>query len=168
MFCFCLPWFGSKILDIFQYHDGHHKPDTLPYLSSYCLLSPLWHESGTYCCFNGFSSYWPAISLQKRRSLTRTISSSIKFVKSINPGSLISTFLVFCTFLLHLSWKYPGIFAKIMQMTFGVSNRFRLPYFKLWHFIKKLNSLLCAADHQAWFLSYAFFPNCYIASPEVS
>ena len=119
--CFYLPWFDSKILDILRYHDVHHKWDTLSYLSSHCLLPPLWHESwdlnfvDLLRCFKGFSSYWPTASLEKRRSLTRTILSSMKFVKSINPGSLIWTFLISCTFLFRLSCKYPGIFAKIIQ-----------------------------------------------------
>ena len=60
--CFYLPWFDSEILDILQYHDDHHKLDTLPYLSCHCFLLPLLHESETYAlliCFaiNGFSSY---------------------------------------------------------------------------------------------------------------
>ena len=46
--CFYLPWFDSKTLDILWYYDVHHKWDTLPYLSSHCLLPPSWHDSETY------------------------------------------------------------------------------------------------------------------------
>ena len=125
--CFCLPWFDSKIPDILRYQDGHPKLDVLPYLSSHCLLPPLWHESETcfadmLCCFNDFSSYWPTTSLEKRGSLTRTISSSMKFVRSINPGSHIWVFLIFFTFLFHLSYKYARVFAKIIQMTSSAND----------------------------------------------
>ena len=52
--CFYLPWFDSEILDILQYHDDHHKLDTLSYLCCHCFLPPLLHESETYAlliCF---------------------------------------------------------------------------------------------------------------------
>ena len=41
LFVLYYPWFDPEILDISQYHNGDHKQETFPYLtSSHCLLSP--------------------------------------------------------------------------------------------------------------------------------
>ena len=88
-----------------------------------------------------------------------TISSAMKFVRSVSPSSLIQTFQIFCKFLFHLSCKYPGVSIKIMQIRSGVSNGLWLPYSKLWHFprrrkfkeIKQLSICCCTTrfDDQA-------------------
>ena len=103
--CFYLWWFDSKILDFFQYHDGHHKLDTALFLFPLFPVSFMtWVRNLCFVdlldCFNGFSSCWSTASLEKRGLLTRAISSSMKFVKSVNLGSLIWTFLIFKHFCL--------------------------------------------------------------------
>ena len=100
--CFYLPWFDSEILDITQYHDSHHKLDTLPYLSSHCLLSPLWQESGTCALLIYFTVLMVSLHIdhqlflkKKKGLLTRTSLSWMTFVRSVKPGSLIWTPLIF-------------------------------------------------------------------------
>ena len=52
-----------------------------------------------------FLSYWPTASQEINGTFTRIISSSVKFVKSSNPGSLVSVLLILNAFLFHLSCR---------------------------------------------------------------
>ena len=71
VFWFCLPWFDSKILDILQYHDGHHKLDTLPYLSSQCLVPSLWNDSEIYVLLICFAFLMVSLHIDQQVLLKR-------------------------------------------------------------------------------------------------
>ena len=63
------------------------------------------------CCFNCFFSYWPTACYEKRGSLNSSTSSSMKFVRSVNCGYLIWTFLIFFTFIFYLA-STLGFFSR--------------------------------------------------------
>ena len=97
--------------------------------SSTCTLSSSYvvnNETLVLLLFGFLLIYCSTASFEKIGSLTISVSSLTKLLKSVKSGSLLCLLLIVKAFLDHLPLAVPGNFDSNMHIMLGVSNTFQL------------------------------------------